>query len=236
MALVQTIVDNGFSLSVKTRPEMIPLQEQILCRVLNTAQRALFQYAARVNPTALSTQTQGAAIGGRWNRPSDVESLFRIEGVGASTTPAITGEVKVVPYDDREAFAGEPSVYAMGPHFYTSGNAGDPTGGLLTFFYSRVPPAITSYASTTDAAVPDDFTAFYEFELAAFLARADGGRDGELQLMVQERNRVISMFEAWLDHLVVNQSRRVDYDRVFATERRSAMNALMGTLTPAASK
>jgi hypothetical protein len=189
-------------------------------------QQALFQFAARVNPLMFVRQVDVVFTAGYWQRPSDAESLFLIEATGA-TTPALTGEVLVVPYDDRNAFVGTPAVYRLGQRLYPAGNAGDPTGGELRLFYSRRPAALTALASSTDNEFPDTFLPILEYEVAAFNARADGGREGELDVMLTERNRHITLFEQWLEHETQNETRRFAEVRRFATERRAPLDALV---------
>ena len=111
-ATVQQILESGFALSRLSRPELVTLQSAALVQVVNRVQQALFQFAARVNPLMFVRQVDVVFTAGYWQRPSDAESLFRIEATGA-TTPALTGVVLVVPYDDRNAFVGTPAVYRL---------------------------------------------------------------------------------------------------------------------------
>lgn len=226
-ATVQALADAGFALSRLSRPELIATQAAALTKVVDRAQVALFQFAARVNPLVFSAQVEVPVTTGFWQRPSNAESLFRVEGLGAGTTPALSGEVIVVPYDDRSAFAGTPAVYRMGARLFPAGNAGDPTGGSLRLFFSRRPAQMVGLSSSTDADFPDVFLPIFEYEIAAFNARADGGRDGELDLMLAERNRHITLFEQWLEHETQNESRRMAEVRRFATERRAPLDAMI---------
>jgi hypothetical protein len=226
-ATVQELADSGFALSRYSRPELIATQAAALVKVVNRAQVALFQFAARVNPLAFTAQVDVPHTAGFWQRPSNAEALFRIEGRGSATTPATVGEVLVVPYDDRAAFAGSPSVYRLGSRYYSAGNAGDPTAGELLLFFARRPAVLSGFTSSTDPEFPDVFLPIFEFEIAAFNARADGGRDGEIDLMIAERNRQITLFEQWLEHETMNESRRLAEVRRFPTERRAPLDALV---------
>lgn len=226
-ASVQSIVDAGFGLSRFSRPELIPAQAAALIQVCNRTQVTLFQFAARVNPLYFSDQVDVALTSGAWSRPTNAEAVFRLEGRGAATTPNITGEVLVVPYDDRAAFVGQPAVYRLGTRFFSAGNTGDPTAGELRIFYARRPAPLSTFASLTDAAFPDEFLPIFHYEVAAFNARADGGRDGELQEMVAERNRHIALFEQFLEHETLNETRRFGELRRFPVEQRAPLTALV---------
>lgn len=226
-ATVQQIIDAGFGMSRVSRPELAAVQAPALIKVVERVHQILFQFAARVNPLVFAATADVTFNGAGWVRPGNAEAVLRIDGVGAGTTPTIPGEVIVVPYDDRAAFVGQPAVYRLGSLFYPAGNAGDPTGGALRFLFTRRPNALTSVADTTDSALPDTFLPILEFEVAAWNARADGGRDGELELMVAERNRHIATFEAWLEHETQNETRRFGEVRRFQTERRAPLNALV---------
>lgn len=226
-ATVQQIIDAGFGMSRFSRPELAAVQSPALVKVVNRTHQTLFQFAARVNPLAFATVVDVMLIDGAWARPLNAEAVLRIDGDGTNTTPNITSEIVVVPYDDRAAFAGQPAVYRIGANFYSAGNAGDPTGGVIKFLLARRPGTLTDLASTTDPALPDAYLPILEFEVAAFNARADGGRDGELEQMIAERNRHISSFEAWLEHETQNESRRFGEVRRFNTERRAPLDALV---------
>lgn len=226
-ATAQQIIDAGFGMSRFSRPELAAVQAPALVKVVDRVQQILFQFAARVNPLAFSALVDVEHNGSGWVRPSNAEAVLRLEGRGAATTPEMTGEITVVPYDDRSAFVGQPSVFRLGTLFAGAGNAGDPTAGTLRFLIARRPNPIQTLADTTDPALPDTFLPIMEFEVAAFNARADGGRDGELELMVAERNRHIATFEAWLEHETQNETRRFGEIRRFATERRAPLDALV---------
>lgn len=223
---VQKIVTNGFGLSEKSRPELIASRETALVRCVERTLQTLFTFAARVNTPFFSTSADVSFGTGGWARPTDAESVFRIEGLGASTTPNTSGEILVIPYDDRLAFAGQPSVYRMGQRYYGAGNSGDPTGGSLRIFYARRPTALAVYTDNLDASWPEQFNGILEYEVAAFTARSDGGRDGELAEMVAERNRQILLFEAFLEHETAHETRRFGEIRWTATERREPLKAL----------
>lgn len=223
---VMQIVSGGFGLSEYSRPELIAGRETALVRCVARTMQTLFTFAARVNTTFFSTQTDVSFNSGGWARPADAESVFRLEGLGASTTPNTSGEILVVPYDDRAAFAGQPSVYRIGQRFYGAGNSGDPTGGSLRIFYARRPSALAAFTDVLDPMWPEQFNGILEYEVAAFTARSDGGRDGEVAEMAAERNRQILLFEAFLEHETAHETRRFGEIRWTATERREPLKAL----------
>lgn len=226
MATVRAVIDAGMALSKFNRLDMVDFEAAALTQVVDRAHRVMFQFAARVNPLYFSAQADVPFSSGGWARPANAESVWRIEGRGELTTPTIADEVRLVPIDDRVAFAGTPSVYRIGTMVYGSGNTGDPTAGLLRFFFARSPSVLT-YGGSLDAAWPDAYTSILEFEVAAFQARADGGRDGELGVMVAERDRLIDLFEQHLEHDFANTSRRFGEVRRIATERREPLRALV---------
>lgn len=211
------VVTAGFALSAKNRPELVATQAAALARTVDRTQRALFQFASRVNPQAFMATANVPLLNGRWDRPIDADAVWRIEHG--------PDEVLVVPYDDRAAFPRDKSVYRLGSNYYANGNGFAPTG-TLTFFYSRRPTAITDLNTRLDQDFPEAFVAIFEFEVAAWQARADGGRDGELEQMIAERNRHIALFESWLEHETMNETRRMMAPRRFASARQEPLQAL----------
>lgn len=224
---VQQIVEGGFGLSKFSRPELIADQAGVLVSVVNRAQQSMFQIAARINRLYFSTITEVPLTSGAWQRPSDAESVFYIEGLGDSTTPTLTGEITVIPYNDRAAFAGTPAIYRVGRRFYSAGNSGDPTAGSLRFIYARRPAVLTSLSSTIDPDIDDAFEPILTHEVAIFNANSDGGRDGESTLMTDERDRYIALFEAFLEHETVNEAIRFGEVRKFPTERSVPINKVV---------
>src|SRR5690606_34955103 len=110
--------------------ELVEVQKAALVNVVNRAQQALFQFAARVNPLYFAGESVVSQVSGGWARPANAESVLRIEGMGSSqTVPTIFGEVLLAPFDDRASLDGTPSVYRRGGRVYSSGNVGDPVAG-----------------------------------------------------------------------------------------------------------
>lgn len=223
----QQIIDNGFGLSRLSRPELQTPQAAALVRHVGRTLQALYAFAARVNPTFFAASEDVLFQTFGWIRPAAAENVFRIEALGATVPGMVVGkEILVVPMDDRAAFAGDPAVYRYGGQYFSAGNAGDPTSGRLRFFYSRRPTVPAALTDVLDSTWPENHNAILEYEIACFNARGDAGRDGELAVMIEERDSAIKLFEAFLEHETSNEHRRFGEIRWTATERRQPLTVL----------
>lgn len=223
------IIENGMALSALNRPETLATDENELLRVVNRALVALFAFCARVNPGLLGTVVSVAHNGTSWTRPATADMVFRIEGLGASTTPTIAAgtEVKVVPQDDLSVAT--PGVYRFAQAYYSAGKTGDPTSGQLKFFCAGRPTALAATSDSIDSRLPDVYHPILEYEVGAYLARKDGGRPGdgqapsELSLFTSERDRWLGLFADWCEHETANEVRRFDEVKRIATEERKTL-------------
>lgn len=218
-----SVVENGIALSAVNRPEVLATAATELVRVVDRAQQATFALLARLNPSLIGSFADVAFDGTGWARPASADAIFRIEGKGASTTPTITGEIKVVPWDDLSAAT--PAVYRTGQVYMGAGKSGDPTAGALRFYFAKIPSQLTTTASTIDALIPDRYAPIFEYEVATYLARKDGGRPNEANvteqsLMAAERDRWLALLADWAAHETMNETRRFDEVKRFTTEQR----------------
>lgn len=218
-----SVVENGMALSAMNRPELLATSATELVRVVDRAQQATFALLARLNPALIGSFADVAHDGTGWVRPTSADAVFRIEGRGASTTPAITGEVKVVPWDDLAAAT--PAVYRTGQVYLSAGKSGDPTAGSLRFYYAKIPAALTTTAATLDPLIPDRYAPIFEYEVATYLARKDGGRPNDANVteqsqMAAERDRWLALLADWAAHETMNETRRFDEVKRFTTEQR----------------
>lgn len=190
---VQQILTAAYAKSIKNRPGEIATETTELLQVVNRELQGLFAEGVEHNRTFFAQEAvvaYSAPVGG-WPRPDAAEAVIRIEAAGA--------EVAEVPFDDRTAESGMPAVYHMGQVFKPAGNAGDPTSGNLTFFYSARPRDLTALtgdpAGTLDPLWPEQFNELLILRIALYLAGKDGQRSDELQLYSAE-------YEAWRQRFI----------------------------------
>lgn len=234
MVTALSVIENGVALSAMNRPELLATNGNELVRVVDRAQVAVFAVLARLNPALIASQADVSNTGSGWARPADADAVFRIEGRGSGTTPNFTGAVSVVPWNDLAVAT--PAVYRLGQVYYSAGKAADPTAGVLRFYYAKRPASVSSTGATLDTLIPDTYAPIYEFEVATYLARKDGGRPNdagvtEQSLMAAERDRWLALLADWAAHETMNEVRRFDEIPRFATEQRQPLTQ---GLTPAA--
>lgn len=194
------ILTAAYSYSTKNRPGVIASESTELLQVVIRAMRGLFAFAARVNPTFFAESASVAFAGTGWPRPEGAESVFRVEQAGV--------EVAIVPYDDRGAEAGMPALYRFG-QVYRPATAGapDPQSGNLTFFYSKRPTSPATLDATVDPLWVEQFNELLALEVAIYLSVKDGRTD-ELASLLQQRDKWIQLFVAFLEHETANERRR----------------------------
>lgn len=204
----QQIIDAAYARSTAARVDTAATDGVELLGALNQALLARFQLAARVAPATFGAVAAVSFTTDSWPFPSGALTVFRVEG-GTATLPAMTAgtPVSVVALEDRLAFAGQPSVYAMGRKLYGAGNSGDPTAGELSVWYTPSPTTLGSLASNIDATWPESFNALLELPVAIYLARKDE-RTVDQQAFEAEESRWLALFDAWLRGQVTGMESR----------------------------
>jgi hypothetical protein len=153
-----------------------------------------------------------------WARPINAESVWRIESTNNTVPTTVSGsEVCVVPFDDKTAESGKPSVYEFGQEFYGAGNSLDPTSGTLQFFYSRRPTDPASLTATLDASWLEQFNEILILEVAAYLALKDG-RGDEYAALSADKASWIKQYIMFLEHSTANERRRFAHVRRINTQ------------------
>ena len=197
---VATILERAYAKSMKNAPDRLLADATEGVNIVNVSLRALFCIGARVNVFFFATEEEIAFGSGGWGRPAAAESVFHMEHEGE---PVIT-----VPFDDRAAEPTRKAVYRFGQVYRSAGNPGDPTSGTLTFYYSRHPAAAGAPADSLDAMWPTAFDPLLEHEVAIHVALKDGGREEEVAILRDGRDRWLRLFLAHLEHETINEYRR----------------------------
>jgi hypothetical protein len=163
---------------------------------------------AAVSPTVTTHMTVAIADG---SEDFDVDDTFSVVVSGKN--------VVVVPFDDLTCESGLPALYRMGKTFYTAGNTldPDPATDALTFWFSRRPDDPSSYTATIDDQWEEAYNELIVLEIAAYLAHKDD-RQGELQLLVKDRDEWLRLFIMFLEHETSNERRRYGHLRRFNTQ------------------
>lgn len=205
--------------SLKNIPGQIATQATELLNLLNRSMEGLYAFAARVNPTYFAETASVGFAGAGWTRPAAAESIIRIE------TPGFV-EVIVVPFDQRDAEPGKPAVWRFGQLFRSAGNANDPTSGNLTFFYAKRPTAPVALANTLDPLWAEQFNELLALEVAIYLALKDG-RASEVDGLMQDRDRWVTLYAAFLEHETANERREYGQAQRFVGPSLVPLTALL---------
>ena len=223
----QDILNAAYAKSEKNMPGTIATESTELLQLVIRAMRGLYAFAARVNPMYFAEKAQVAVAAGAWPRPVTAESIWRVEG-DATTVPVMAAgtEVVIVPVDDKQAESGKPAIYEFGQKFYSAGNATDPTGGNLTFFYSKRPTDPANLAATLDAMWIEQFNELLVLEVATYLALKDGRAD-EAAALKADRDRWAQLFIAFLEHSTANTRRRYGHIRRINTQTLVPLTSLL---------
>jgi hypothetical protein len=221
----------GYARSIRNRPKTIATEETELLNLVIRLFRGWYAYAATVNYTVFAglvdvedqAESGGPDLDG-WERPEDAEVIFRIERTRHTTggSGSARDEVSVVPYDDPKAEPGKGAVYRIGQVFLPAGNAKDPTGGTLRFFFSRRPTDPSSLDDTVDAAWIESYNDLLILDIAMYLAAKDGRAD-EVAQLTAERTEWTQRFTNFLMHPEAKELHR------FATTRRTPGTPLTPT-------
>jgi hypothetical protein len=224
--LVRDILYGAYGRSLKNQPQFIATEATELTQVVYRAMRGLFAAAARVNPLYFGIAATTAYTAPGWPRPSTAESIYRLETLAGT-------EVKVVPFDDRAAEPGFPTVYEFG-QTYIPTLIGPVVGfGNLRAYFSKHPDLLTAITDYIDAMWPESFNELLILETAIYLALKDG-RETEIGTLVGERDRWAKLYFAFLEHETTNEVRRFGAHARFAVRGQSPAWSLLAGNTPGA--
>ena len=223
----RNIIDAAYAKSMKNKPGTIATESTELLQLVIRSLRGLYSVAARVNPTFFAEDNDITLATGAWARPETAESIYRIERVSGTTggTGNAGDEVAVVPFDDKKAEEGMNAVYEFGQEFKTAGNALDPTGGDLKFYYAKRPTDPASLTATLDALWQESYNELLILETAIYLAMKDT-RGDEIGNLKGERDVWAGLFIAFLEHCTANERRRFGHLHTIVTKRLIPLNAL----------
>lgn len=145
-----------------------------------------------------------------------------------------TAEVVLVPFDDRKAEEGKPSLYAFGQTYHAAGNATDPLGSL-DFFYSKRPSDPASLGATLDELWTEQFNELLVLETAIYLAVKDAGsgREAEMAALKLDRDHWAKLFVAFLEHADANERRRYGHIRRINTSTLVPLSSILAGGTAA---
>lgn len=237
---VQEILTAAYAKSTKNKPGTIATESTELLQVVIRSMRGFYAAAARVNPTffagvveVTANAESGGPSGVGWERPQEAESIFRIERtrgtIGGAGQP--NDEIALVPFDDRGAEAGMPSVFRMGQAFFSAGNTPDPTGGEIRFLFSRRPLDVVTLGDTLDPQWTEQFNELLVLNVAKYLSLKDGRADEAKDLTIQ-LTEWAPKFIAFLEHCEANERRRFGHVRRFNTNTLVPLVSLLGGNSP----
>lgn len=195
------ILAAAYGRSAKNIPSKIATDATELLNVVWRALAGLYSFAASVNPEFFSVTQQVAFAAGGWPRPAGAEAVWRIEKLDGT-------EVVTVRRSDLKAELGKPALYKLGQKWYSAGNALDPVGVDLIFFYSKQPAVPALLTDTIDATWPETYNPLLIDETALWLAIKDG-REGEVSEIEKSRDSWLKLFEQFLNHETMNEVRRM---------------------------
>lgn len=211
---VDDIILAAMGKSSKNRADTLANKANELLSVVHRSLSFYFSHAASVDPAFFGAQSTVAAVASVWPFPETAESLYRIEKPD-------TTEVVVVQFDDRGAEPGLPAVYRIGRGFRSAGNPLDPVGGDLNFFFGKRADKPATTASLLDPLWVEAYNELPIIDVALYLAKKDG-RSDEIAALKDERTEWLGLFEAFVDHNVVNEVRRFGNRRMFNTPTRTS--------------
>jgi hypothetical protein len=215
--------------SLKNRPGVLATAATELLQKVIRALRGLYAVAARVNPTFFAESASVTFASTGWARPENAESVYRLERVAGTTggSGSAGDEVVVVPFDDRAAELGRGAVYAFGKVYRSAGNAKDPTGGDLAFWYARRPTSPATVNATLDPQWTEQFNELLILEVALYLAGKEPNmRGAELALLSADRLSWLNLFIEFLQHETANTRHRYGHQAVVN------VNSLLPLLAP----
>lgn len=224
---VQDVLDRAFARSRRFVPESTATYDELVPAVQESLQ-ALFQVAARVNGAFFGASADVPYAAPGWARPSDAESVTRIER-GAASGANAGEEVVVVPMEQRDAEPGFPCVYRWGGLYRPSGvTSGPEAGETLTFFYSRQPAALSAPDDPIDAAFPVSHRVLLELDVAIRIAIKDGGATAEvLTPLASERREALNRYIAFLEHETAEERRSYGLVKKFVTNTLVPLESML---------
>lgn len=211
---VDDIILAAMGKSSKNRADTLATKATELRDVVYRSLCFYFSHAAALDPAFFGDQQIVTAAAGVWTMPDAVESLYRVEKVD-------TTEVAVVPFDDKKAEPGMPAIYRLGRGFRSAGNALDPIAGDLVFFYAKRADKPANTAALLDPLWTEAYNELPILDVAIYLAMKDG-RNDDVQTYSGERKEWLGLFEAFVDHAVVNEVRRFGNVRQYNSPKRTA--------------
>ncbi len=202
------ILVGAYAKSTKNRPGTIATEATELLQLVIRIVQGLYTVAARVDQTYFAAEVDKTFSSG-WPRPQEAESIFRMERTALTTggTGSAADLVNIVPFDDRGAEKGLGAVYRMGQTYQTAGNAPDPTGGTLRFFYAKRPSDPANLDAALDALWTEQHNELLMLEVAMYLALKDE-RAAEVADLRPQRDGWARLFISHLEHSETNVRRR----------------------------
>lgn len=220
------VLTAAYSKSLKNKVGTIATESTELMQVVIRAMRGLYAFAARVNPTFFGDVATVAYSAPGWARPIEAESIFRIAITSSDA------EVAPVPFDDRTAEEGMPSVFSFGQIFRQAIVGATPGPAItedLDFYYSKRPDDPVDLDSPIDQLWNETFNELLNLEVAIYLAIKDSGsgRESELAGLKMDRDKWLSLFAAFLEHEISNERRRFGHLRRFNTNTMVPLGQLL---------
>lgn len=207
---VRDLLDAAYNRSKYNQPGLMATEATELLKVVQRSLRKRFAQAVRVNRFYFGVTTTVAAAAGKWLRPADAASIYRIEH---GTVPVV-----VVDFEDPNAEKGEPSVYEFGQAFHPVAASGLAGTEALTFSYSRRASVPQNINAAVDPAFPADFHDLLILDVAIYLAQKDG-RMPEVQALMAERAEWEQLYAHALEHATPSLRKRNGKAQQFNTHR-----------------
>jgi hypothetical protein len=213
MSTPRKILDMAYGMSKLNEPEVTASETGELLPLLDRLLAGLFMEGSRINRKVFSRRADMPLEGGSWARPAGATMVLQLEagaGMTTLTDPIPPGTViGEVPFDQKRANRGRPSVYALGQRYYPAGNDADPVAGDLAFIYVGSPLPVLSLTAPLDPLLPDTFNGLLALEVALYLARKDGGerRAQEMAALSSELEREQARFVSWLESETAHEKR-----------------------------
>jgi hypothetical protein len=204
---LSTIFEQATGLSLRNRREAIADEASELVMVVNRLMTDAFLEAAAINPERFGLVDDVAFLAspvGGWPRPARALSVYRIEGISGSTSPAMANytEIAVVPEHDLSADRWRPCVFERGGVFYSGRTTPSPVGGSLRFYYARRPLllAANSTPSSTeiDSSFPDEMVPLIVYGVALYLAQKDN-RAEEIAVLTAQYGEWRALWQRYLE-------------------------------------
>jgi hypothetical protein len=221
----QDILNAAYGRSMRNQPGQIATEATELLNLVTRSIRALYSFAARINPTyfaniaSVAESAAGATDpAAYWARPETMESIFML--INAAGNARDDNQVLVVPFNDQKAEEGQEAVFRFGQKFYIADAsiAGSPA---IEFWGSKRADAPATLTTALDALWNETYNDLLVDEVAIYLAIKDLGTQGrseEVGALVGERDRKLYRFAAFLEHETVNERHRHSHFNRINTE------------------